>query len=131
MRTMALTLCCVLLTGCSLIDVGIGRGEQEWSVEGWGDAFANVGWRANDHLIHVELFGGYNAGTLISIEIWRINHIEIGLIGVSLGLGPLNAGFGTLFYQPGPPPVITGMNPFVYDAKPVGQDQDDGDASDG
>jgi hypothetical protein len=86
MRTIAIVLCCVLLTGCSLIDVGVGRGEQEWTVDGWGDAFGNVAWRANDHLIHVELFGGYNPGSIISIEIWRINHIEIGLIGISVGL---------------------------------------------
>jgi hypothetical protein len=41
-------------------------------------------------------------------------HLEVGLFGLGVGLGPLQIGGGVGWYTPGAPASLHGSNPFVW-----------------
>ncbi len=105
---------CLALTGCTLVDFGLAR---EGCPSGWelGDAagYAEFGWPANDQLLSADLFGGPNGGTLVSVDVWRLLHLELGLLGFGVGIGPLQFGGGIGFYTPNAPAAMCGSCPFT------------------
>ena len=81
-----------------------------WKIDGWGAAYADFGWPTNEVFLTADLVGPQNPGSVFSVQLWRILYFEFGLLGVSLGLGPLQAGVGTLFHRPAAPASMD--NPF-------------------
>ena len=59
----------------------------------------------------LDLVGGPNPYTLISADLWRLLHLELGLLGVGIGLGPIQFGGGVGLYAPHAPAKIAGDNP--------------------
>ncbi len=118
LRVAVLVVLCSALAGCTLVDIGIGRDRHpgEWTFGGAG-GYAEVGWPANDQLLSADLFGGPNSGTLVSVDLWRLLHLELGLLGLGVGLGPFQIGGGVGFYTPAAPAMMTGWCPFVCAAE--------------
>ena len=110
MRGLAVRTCCLVLSACTVIDGGVGRDVQDWKVDGWGAAYADFGWPTNPDFLTADLVGPQNPGSVFSVQLWRILYFEVGLLGVSLGLGPLQVGAGTLFHRPAAPASMS--NPF-------------------
>ncbi len=85
------------------------RRDQETAPHGGvsSDAFisgyATCGWSDQDSLLEIKLLNGRSPGSILMIDLWKIAQVEIGLLGVSAGIGPLNAGIGVFFYEPQPP----------------------------
>jgi uncharacterized membrane protein YfcA len=64
---------------------------------------------ADTHLMHVAL--GTSMDTLVRADVWRLLHLELGLLGFGLGLGPLQLGAGIGLYAPEAPARIAGDDP--------------------
>lgn len=111
-RLAMLLACCVLLGACTVVDAGVGRGARAWPTEFGANCYAEYAWPANNSLLAVDIVGGSNAYTLISADVWRLLHLELGLLGVGVGLGPLQAGAGVGLYAPHAPSAMMGDNPF-------------------
>ena len=95
-----------LLPACIVMDVRAdddGSGFRSFGLIG---GFADAGWPADDSLLKIGLFEGRSDGTLLYVALWKLVRVEIGLIGLSLGLGPLDAGVGLFFYDPVPPRYV-------------------------
>ncbi len=103
---------CALLGACTVVDGGVGRGASDWTTSFDANAYMDFGWPANESLLSVDLLGGPNSYTLVSADVWRLLHLEIGLLGVGVGLGPLQVGAGLGLYAPHAPASIKGDNPF-------------------
>jgi len=104
-----------MLAGCNLVDAGIARQNCPGNWEfGGAAAYAEVGWPANPALLRAELFGGPNGGTLVSMDLWRLLHLELGLLGFGIGIGPLQFGAGAGFYAPKAPATMEGWCPFTW-----------------
>ena len=115
LRVCMAALLCAVLAGCTVVDLGVGRDQcpVEWK---WGGAggYADFAWPANDMLLTVDLLGGPHSGSLISVDLWRLLHLELGLLGLGVGIGPMQIGGGVGWYTPQAPASIEGMNPFVW-----------------
>jgi hypothetical protein len=103
--------CCVLLGACTVVDAGVGRGAREWTTHLSANAYMDFGWPTNDSLLSLEVLGGPNPYTLVSADVWRLLHLELGLLGVGIGVGPLQVGAGLGLYAPHAPAKIVGNNP--------------------
>ncbi len=112
-RLAALLLCSTMLGACTVVDAGIGRGDHDWSWGNTGTAYATYGWPDNDHLLSADLIGGQNDGTLATIDVWRLLHLELGAFGIGLGVGPFQVGAGVGWHDTEPPVMMTGDNPFA------------------
>lgn len=103
--------CCVLLGACTVVDAGVGRGASDWTPHFDASVYADFGWPTNDALLSLDLLGGPNPYTLVRADLWRLLHLELGLLGFGLGVGPLQVGAGIGLYAPGAPARIAGDNP--------------------
>ena len=116
LRVYLLALACAVLGGCTVVDLGVGRDKcpAEWE---WGGAggYADFAWPANDMLLTADLLGGPHSGSLVSVDLWRLLHLELGLFGVGIGVGPLQIGGGVGWYTPQTPASLKGSNPFVWE----------------
>ena len=113
-RLAALLLCCTMLGACTVFDAGVGRGHHDWSWSSSGDAYATYAWPANTRLVSADLVGGQNDGTLVSVDVWRLLHLELGVLGVGLGVGPFQVGAGFGWYDAAPPTAMSGDNIFAH-----------------
>jgi hypothetical protein len=114
-RIAILIVLCLATTGCNLVDFGIARNNcpSEWQFGG-AAGYAEFAWPANNDLLSADLFGGPNGGTLVSVDVWRLLHLELGLLGLGVGIGPLQFGGGVGFYTPSAPAMMDGMCPFAW-----------------
>ena len=103
--------CCVLLGACTVVDAGVGRGAEDWKTDLQWNAYADWGWPTTEQVLLLDVVGGPNAYTLLRADLWRLLHVEIGLLGLGLGIGPLQAGIGAGLYGPVAPAKIVGDNP--------------------
>ena len=113
-RPLAVLLLPLLLSGCLVIDVkpwGKDQGGAGIKGDGLVRAYATAGWPAEESILRIGLFDGPHDGTILHLTVWKLLRAEIGLLGASLGIGPLDAGLGVFFYEPAPPR-------YTRDAKP-------------
>lgn len=94
-----------LSTGCVSFRIGSDAEPPEFEMKGWGNAFATIG-ELPDYdgaVVSAHLFrGGKHTGEIAAIDIWPVLGIDVGVLGLRGRLFNLEAGVGTLFYQPGP-----------------------------
>jgi hypothetical protein len=110
-RVGLLLACCVLFSACTVVDAGVGRGARDWTTHFDANAYADFGWPTNDSLLSLDIVGGPNSYTLVTGDIWRLLHLELGLLGAGIGIGPFQIGAGIGLYAPHAPARIAGDNP--------------------
>ena len=90
----------LLSTGCTIVRVrGTGTGIAS---RGLIDGHVAVGMPEEDNVFSAEVFDGSSPGGLAEIRIWKLLRLEVGLLGASVGVGPLDVGVGALAYSPRP-----------------------------
>lgn len=117
---------CMAATSCSLITVDSQDGPPGARAEGLVDGHAVFGWRAEDTLLRAELLDGTSDGAVFELTVWKLLRVEVGLVGLCVGLGPIDLGLGTLFFDPTVPPLMG-----EEDEESETEDEDGDDDSDG
>ncbi len=97
---------CATFSACSLITVDAQDGPPGARAEGLVDGHAVFGWRAEETLLRAELLDGTSDGALFELTVWKLLRLEVGLVGLCVGLGPMDLGVGTLFFDPTVPPLM-------------------------
>jgi hypothetical protein len=96
----ALSAACTV-TRVSAAEGGPSRIESDGLIEG----HAAVGIREEDDFFRLELLDGQSEGALAEVSLWKLFRLEVGALGVGLGIGPFDLALGTLFYEPSVPPM--------------------------
>lgn len=96
----------LISTGCLSLNLGTDTSMPDYDFEGLGSAYASLteippfdGTILEAHLIDDEQT---DQDELVSLEIWPLGRIDVGLFGARLKLLPIELGAGTLFYAPLP-----------------------------
>lgn len=94
-----------LLGGCVSFRIGSDAEPPEFQWQGWGNAFATAGSlpEYDGAIVAAHLFrGGKHTGEIAAIDIWPVLGLDLGVLGLRGRLFNLEAGAGTLFYEPRP-----------------------------
>ena len=98
-RVLSVALLSLALGACNLIHIDTESDRQSSGSHAFISGFVDAGWTDDDPLLDVDLF----QNALISIDVWKLVRVELGLVGASVGVGPFDAGLGLLFYEARPP----------------------------
>ena len=103
-----LLLSCLLLSlcSCTLIDVRVG---DDFSMESDGlvNGYVDYGWPEMDSVLYLGLFEGRSDGSILSVAVWKLVRLEVGLLGFNFGVLPLDFGVGILFFDPRAPRYVS------------------------
>jgi hypothetical protein len=97
---LAPALALALAPSCTLITLDSRSGPPGLSANGLVEGHAAFGIRDEDHVLHAELFDGSSPGAIGEIVLWRLARLEVGLLGIAIGLGPIDLALGALCYDP-------------------------------
>lgn len=101
-RLAGLLLLSLAPTACTVVNVRGGPGAELHS-NGLVEGFASAGWADDPALLRVDVLDGRSPGAIARLDLWYLARFELGMAGVSAGVGPLDFGIGTLFYDPTSP----------------------------
>jgi len=93
-----------LVGACTIVDVR--THEHGVHSDAFIRGYADVGWPASNSLLKLGVFDGPSDGSIIYFQLWKLLRLEVGFLGLAGGIGPLDAGFGILLYDPQPPQYI-------------------------
>lgn len=96
---LAVLLAGALLSSCTIIDLRAGEGRGVIHSDALISGFVDAGWTDNDSILRLSVL----QDGLLGFNLWKLLRLEVGLVGLSLGVGPFDAGFGVLFYDARPP----------------------------
>jgi hypothetical protein len=97
---LALTLGAALLSGCTITSMGPESGPPRVESDGLIEGHAAFGWRAEDRFLRLNALEGDSDGAFGQLVIWKLFRLELGALGVGIGVGPFDLALGTLFYEP-------------------------------
>ena len=92
-----------LLAGCTLVHVDADDTPPRVESGGMIDGHLALGVREDDELLRLDLFEGRSNGALGELTLWKLLRLEVGLLGVGVGVGPFDAALGFGFYDPAVP----------------------------
>lgn len=93
-------LCGVLLGGCTIIDVRTAEDPARLESDALINGLLSVGVPQSESLFVAHVFDGRSPGAFLSLELWPIARLELGLVGATIGLGPIDLGLGIGPYRP-------------------------------
>jgi len=105
-RLLALSTLLSLASACTVTSMGAENGPPRVESNGLIEGHAAVGFREEDQILEVKLFDGESDGSLGEIVLWKLLRLEVGALGVGIGVGPFDLALGTLWYEPDVPAMI-------------------------
>ena len=93
-----------LLGACTIVDIR--THEHGVHSHAFISGYADAGWPASNSLLKLGVFDGPSDGSIVYFQLWKLLRLEVGFLGLAGGIGPLDAGFGILLYDPQPPEYI-------------------------
>ncbi|HEX6885346.1 MAG TPA: hypothetical protein VF530_18370 [Planctomycetota bacterium] len=108
----------LLLASCTITSLGPESGPPRVESEGLIEGHAALGWRDEDRFLKLKVLDGESDGALAEVALWRLLRVEVGALGLGLGIGPFDLALGTLFYEPDLPRMVGERGP-VPAAAPV------------
>lgn len=85
---------------CTVARLIPGQHPPHLQADGLVQGYAAVGMPSDTELLEVGVLRGRGEGALLRVSFLRLIRFEIGALGLSLGLGPVDFGVGVLFYEP-------------------------------
>jgi hypothetical protein len=93
-----------LVAACTVIEVDSRRGPSGVEADGLIDGHVTFGMSGETKPMRLEVLGGSSHGAVFELVVWKLFRLELGLAGVDVGIGPVDAGLGVLLYDPALPP---------------------------
>jgi hypothetical protein len=100
-----------LLGACTVTRMGAEDGPPRVQCDGLIEGHAAWGLRAEEDFFRLQVLDGSSPGALAEVVLWKLFRLEVGALGVSLGLGPVDLALGTLFYEPRVPDMMGERKP--------------------
>jgi len=75
------------------------------------EGHAAVGVRADDGIFRLRVLDGESEGALGELVVWKLFRLEVGALGLGVGIGPFDLALGTLFYEPEVPEMLGDSHP--------------------
>src|SRR5262245_13242001 len=95
-----------LISGCTVTSVGAKGGPPRVESNGLLEGHAAVGLRADDGIFRLLVFEGESDGAVGELVLWKLFRLEVGALGLGIGVGPFDLALGTLFYEPEVPEML-------------------------
>lgn len=95
-----------LLSACTVTRMGGESGPPRIEASGLIEGHAAFGIRAEDDFVRLRVLDGESDGALCELVLWKLFRIEVGALGVGVGIGPFDLALGTLFYEPEVPDMM-------------------------
>ncbi len=86
--------------GCTVTRVSGEDPPPRLESNGLLEGHAALGIRSEDDLLRLKFLDGESDGAVGEIVLWKLLRLEVGLLGVGVGLGPLDLALGVGFYEP-------------------------------
>jgi hypothetical protein len=100
------------LSACTVTSMGAKDGPPRVESDGLIEGHAAVGFRSDDGILRLRVLEGDSDGALGELVLWKLFRLEVGALGLAVGIGPLDLALGTFFYEPEVPEMI-GQNEAV------------------
>lgn len=97
----------LLASSCTITSVGSEDAPPRVEAEGLLEGHAALGWRDESRLLRLDVLDGSSDGALAEFTLWRLLRLEVGALGLGVGLGPIDLALGTLFYEPEVPSMTS------------------------
>jgi len=104
-RSVLAALLAVLASGCTVTAVGAEDAPPRIESRGLIDGHAAFGLREENDFLRVKVLDGESDGALGEVVLWKLFRLEVGALGLGVGIGPFDFALGTLFYEPEVPPM--------------------------
>jgi len=91
--------------------MGAEDGPPRIQADGLIEGHAALGFRRERDFFRLQLLDGESDGALAEVSLWKLFRLEVGALGIGLGLGPIDLALGTLFYEPEVPPMMGEKHP--------------------
>lgn len=95
-----------LLSACTITRMGAENGPPRLEADGLIEGHAAFGFRADDDFLRLRVLDGESDGALGEFVLWKLFRLEVGALGVGVGVGPFDLALGTLFYEPEVPRMV-------------------------
>jgi len=96
-----------LFSGCTITSVGAEDAPPRVEADGLLEGHAAFGFRDEDRFFVLDVLDGSSDGAVAELTLWRLLRLEVGALGVALGIGPFDLALGTLFYEPEVPRMVS------------------------
>lgn len=107
LRTLlVLALGSALSSGCTVTSVGAKGDPPRIESSGLLEGHAAVGLRADERIFRLRVLDGESEGALGELVLWKLFRLEVGALGLAVGIGPFDLALGTLFYEPEVPEML-------------------------
>lgn len=95
-----------LLSACTVTSVGAKGHPPRVESNGLLEGHAAVGLRADDGVFRLRVLDGESQGAVGELVLWKLFRLEVGALGLGIGIGPFDLALGTLFYEPEVPEML-------------------------
>lgn len=99
-------LAAALLSACTITRMGGESGPPRVQATGLIEGHAAFGIREDDDFLRLRVLDGESDGALGEFVLWKLLRLEVGALGVGVGIGPFDLALGTLFYEPEVPAMM-------------------------
>ena len=107
MRHLSLLALSLLASSCTVTSVGPEDAPPRVEASGLIEGHAAFGFRDEDRFLRLDVLDGRSDGALAEFTLWRLLRLEVGALGLGIGVGPFDVALGTLFYEPEVPTMIS------------------------
>jgi hypothetical protein len=104
--SLSLAFATLATSGCTITSVGAEDAPPRVEAEGLIEGHAAFGFRDEDRFVRLEVLDGSSDGAVAEFTLWRLFRLELGALGLGVGIGPFDLALGTLFYEPDVPRMV-------------------------
>ena len=99
-----------LLSGCTVTSIGPEHGPPRVESKGLIEGHGAVGWRDEDRFLRLRALDGESDGAVGELVVWKLFRLEVGALGLGIGIGPFDLALGAIFYEPKVPRMLSEKN---------------------